>query len=38
MLVDRLGFEQHYVPHLGDDGLVLPDHVEPASGKFLDPQ
>ena len=38
MLVDRLVFEQHYVQHLGDDGLVLPDQIEPAPGKFLDPQ
>ena len=37
MFVDRLVFEQHYVLHLGDYGLVLPDHVESASGKFLDP-
>ena len=38
MLVDRLVFEQHDVSHLGGDGLVLPDHIEPMPGKFLDPQ
>ena len=32
-----LVLEQHYVPHLGGDGLVLPDHVEPTAGEFLDP-
>ena len=37
MFVDRLVFEQHFVPHLRDYGLVLPDHVESVSGKFLDP-
>ena len=37
MLVDRLVLEQQNVPHLGGDGLVLSDHVEPTHGKFLDP-
>ena len=37
MLVDRLVNEQQNVPHLGGDGLVLPDHVEPTPGEFLDP-
>ena len=38
MLIDRLVFEQFDVPHLGGDGLVLPDHVEPTPGKLLDLQ
>ena len=35
---NRLVLEQHNVPHLGGDGLVLPDHIEPTPGKLLDPQ
>ena len=37
LLVDRLVLEQHDVPHLKGDGLVLPDHIEPTPSEFLDP-
>ena len=38
ILVDRLDLEQHDVPHLGGDGLVLLDQVERMPSEFLDPQ
>ena len=38
MFVYGFIFEQNYVSHLGDQGLVFPDHIESTSCKFLNPK
>ena len=38
MFVYWLVLEQHYVSHLGYQGLVFPDHIESTSSKLLNPK